>query len=585
MSRLLQNKHVGIKKPTHGHQLPKEGGSLRFDHTLIDRCQQWKHVDKSLLHYFQGLAAIQHTTAKATLALQETIQVPFHEGHQFLGEGGWQEVVYSVRDQTKLLAEAHSNFGETIDKTVVKELQGVRAEIKAHIAAIEKEASSLADDVEKEVSRHPERVKTTGIVGFMINTTRFLQQRSHSTQLLTQLQTGIETYESSDSPMLPQYDPYLTHSLVQTQLKKQVHKENGLQAALIRFQQQQPAFEESIAKSIQSACKLFDEAKATKDAEFAKLTKAISESLQKVSPTAEYEFWSSKEGALLDVNAPTRSVDAVVFPGLDHVSSQSIKEGHLERKKRFTKSYSESYYILTPSGYLHERKTSNRSDASAPGFSLFLPECVLGPPSGESDKSHKFHVEGNKAVKSSFESKVKNSLRFGGKEIAYTFRARTHAEMMAWWKEMDQLTRETKTPVPKAKLAIVTPVDVAVAQVGLPVEGGQDLTKPVPTAALHPEDEDEESGGSSAEEEDEEARAIRTAPTTPAIGSNATSPLDHAGAEHAAAESTEGKAEVLPTYAGNTNNVSVAEKDGVKGAPPALAEPTNENRASTSSSS
>ncbi|SCZ88245.1 BZ3500_MvSof-1268-A1-R1_Chr2-1g04283 [Microbotryum saponariae] len=560
MSRLLQNKHVGIKKPTHGHQLPKEGGSLRLDHTLIDRCQQWKHVDKSLLHYFEGLAAIQHTTAKATLALQETIQVPFHEGHQFLGEGGWQEILYSVRDQTKVLAEAHSNFGETIEKTVVKELQGVRAEIKAHIAALEKEASLLADDVEKE--------------------------RANSTQLLTQLQTGIETYESSDSPMLPQHDPYLTHSLVQTQLKKQIHKENDLQAALIRFQQQQPAFEEGIAKSIQSACKLFDEAKATKDDEFAKLTKAIGESLQKVSPTAEYEFWSAKEGALLDVNAPTRSVDAIIFPGLDHAATQSIKEGHLERKKRFTKSYAESYYILTPSGYLHERKTSSRSDASAPGFSLFLPECVLGPPSGESDKSHKFHVEGNKAVKSSFESKVKNSLRFGGKEIAYTFRARTHAEMMGWWKEMDQLTRETKTQVPKAKLALVTPVDLAVAQVGLPVEGGQDLTTPIPTAALHPEEDEEESGGSSAEEEDDEARAIRTAPTTPAVGSNATSPLDHAGAEHAITESEsgQGKAETLPTYAGNTNNVAVAEKDGVKSGPPALAEPT-ENHASTSSSS
>lgn len=69
---------------------------------------------------------------------------------------------------------------------------------------------------------------------------------------------------------------------------------------------------------------------------------------------------------------------------------------------------------------------SSRSDDTnnlVPTFSLFLPECSLSAPAKESDKSHKFRVEGNKAVRSSFESKIKNTLRFGGKEISYSFRA------------------------------------------------------------------------------------------------------------------------------------------------------------------
>lgn len=77
----------------------------------------------------------------------------FHEGHQFLGEGGWQEALYEVRDQTKVLADHHEALGHTIERTVVKELEGVRSELKAHIAAIEKEAGVIADEVEKEVSR------------------------------------------------------------------------------------------------------------------------------------------------------------------------------------------------------------------------------------------------------------------------------------------------------------------------------------------------------------------------------------------------------------------------------------------------
>lgn len=117
----------------------------------------------------------------------------------------------------------------------------------------------------------------------------------------------------------------------------------------------------------------------------------------------------------MDPNTPPRDVHNIQFPGLDHTSTKPIKEGPLERKKRFTKSYREGTYVLTPSGYLHERRDADPTNTDSPGFSLFLPECSLGVPAKESDKSHKFHVEGNKAVKSSFESKVKNTLRFGGK--------------------------------------------------------------------------------------------------------------------------------------------------------------------------
>lgn len=80
----------------------------------------------------------------------DTIQVPFHEGHVFSPDG-WQATLYDVRDNTKLLSERHANFANTIEHTIVRELEGVRAEIKQHIAAVEKEASALADEVTKEV--------------------------------------------------------------------------------------------------------------------------------------------------------------------------------------------------------------------------------------------------------------------------------------------------------------------------------------------------------------------------------------------------------------------------------------------------
>ncbi|GAA5940901.1 uncharacterized protein JCM15063_000913 [Sporobolomyces koalae] len=602
MSGLLHHKSVRLAKPTHGHQ-PSKTGQIRPDHEIVDRLQQWKHIDKSLLHYYKGLAHIEHAASKSTLALNETIQVPFHEGHGFLGEGGWQEVLYEVRDNNRLLADKHQSFADEIEQTVVRELEGVRSELKSHIAAIEKEASALADSVEHE--------------------------RGVSVKHLTELQSGIDTFENSNVQMLPQKDPYLSHSLVQNQLKKQVHKENDLQAALIRFQQQQASFEEGIAKSIQSACKLYEDARKTHVEELDKIHVTIASALQRVDPKAEWEHYISQESTnLIDPNTPSRSIEAITFPGLDHASTRPLREGYLERKKRFTKKYTESYYVLTPSGYLHERRSPNSADTTAPGFSLFLPECSLSAPAKASDKSHKFHVEGNKAVKSSFESKVKNTLRFGGKEIAYTFRARTHSEMLAWHEEIDHLSRDTKTASEPRTVVSRDPVAAAVTNVGLSSGSGADVASsvaatpgdrvltgdeaeraerhaeenqsaavstfgegavapsnksvviaaPSESAAYHehPEEEDSEEGGGSSEDEyatDDELARTRTAPTTPAAGQTLTSnPLEHAHVNSEETGPQHMRAETLPAYVGN--GVSQPEKAALqnesKGAPPPI---------------
>ncbi|GAA5824643.1 hypothetical protein JCM5353_000786 [Sporobolomyces roseus] len=641
MSGLLHHKSVRLAKPTHGHQASSKTGQIRPDHEIVDRLQQWKHIDKSLLHYYKGLAHIEHAASKSTLALNETIQVPFHEGHGFLGEGGWQEVLYEVRDNNKILADKHSSFAETIEQTVIRELESVRSELKAHITAVEKEASALADQVEHE--------------------------REVSVKHLTELQSGIDTFENSSVQMLPQKDPYLSHSLVQNQLKKQVHKENDLQAALIRFQQQQASFEENIAKSIQSACKLYEDARKTHVEELAEVQTTIASALQRVDPKAEWEHYISQETTnLIDPNTPSRSVGAINFPGLNHASTTPLREGYLERKKRFTKKYTESYYVLTPSGYLHERRSPNAADTTAPGFSLFLPECSLSAPAKSTDKSHKFHVEGNKAVKSSFESKVKNTLRFGGKEIAYTFRARTHTEMLAWHEEIDRLSRDTKTTSAPRVAVSRDPVAAAIANVGLesPSEGAalassvaavpgdralegdaaeqarahNDENKEAATAtfgetAIIPDnetvvmgapgesvagfrhehrkvdgeshhdgeshrdvDEDSEEGGGSSEEEyatDDELARTRTAPTTPAAGGLVDhNPLehDHIHAEESGPQTM--KAETLPAYVGN--GVSTSEKAALTGdhkgeahsaPPPILGEPVGTSTADSTTQS
>lgn len=126
---------------------------------LVDRDQQWKHITKSLIGYYHGLAQINHNAAKQTLALQNELELPFHEGHNFLADApGWQNALYAVRDKTRLLADAQQQLADAIDKSVLVELEGIRSEIKNRISSLEKDGVALADATDKEVRLARSRV-------------------------------------------------------------------------------------------------------------------------------------------------------------------------------------------------------------------------------------------------------------------------------------------------------------------------------------------------------------------------------------------------------------------------------------------
>lgn len=62
---------------------------------------------------------------------------------------------------------------------------------------------------------------------------------------------------------------------------------------MIRFQQEQPAFETGVAKSIQAASSVYDEGKARQIISLEKVRNEIAACLQRVEPDAEYKFCSS----------------------------------------------------------------------------------------------------------------------------------------------------------------------------------------------------------------------------------------------------------------------------------------------------
>lgn len=100
--------------------------------------------------------------------------------------------------------------------------------------------------------------------------------------------------------------------------------------------------------------------------------------------------------------------------------------------------------VLTPSGGLLEYSekgiTGDDPKAFQPTLYLYLPDFVLGPPTAATDKKHKFSVEGMR--KSASGKSASKGFR-KSKEVAYTFKARSHGELMSWWEKIDSVVKSS----------------------------------------------------------------------------------------------------------------------------------------------
>jgi len=279
---------------------------------------------------------------------------------------------------------------------------------------------------------------------------------------------------------------FVSNLAVVRQLHKQVNEENALQKSIIIMQQNSAHFEEGIVRAIQSAWQTFDEWQSRMSASVQETWRVLGTHMASIHPDHEWISFSARSDHLLDPDTPLRNPETVNYPSKNDPAVNPVHTGYLERKKRFTRTYRESYFVLTPSGFLHEYSSSDPAPANSPLFSLFLPLCTLGPAASTSAKSHKFHIEGRKDGAGSTKT---GSLRIGrSSQHAWSFRARSHDDMMEWWNDVRMLC--ARYLVASDALERSGPIAAVVRAVGYQSED---------------EEGEEEEEGSSIEEERHEA--------------------------------------------------------------------------------
>lgn len=453
VSTVSRNRSL-IQKNTSSHE-------LKPSDILLERFTAWKQIVKMLIAYFEGVADIESNTSKELTKLGAVIQVPFRPGNQFLGEGGMQDVFYTIRDKTRVIADSHSSLARTIESSIVQHLQKLRTEIKAHIKNVQNDTGKLAASVAKE--------------------------REMSTKVISDLNRAIGNVNHTPMSVSAKEDPFAVNMAVLKQLQKQVAEENSLQKSIIIMQQNSAHFEEGIVRSIQSAWSTFDEWQSRMSTSVQDTWRQLGVNMSQLMPDREWISFAARSDHLLDPETPLRSPDHIDYPGKNDPSITPVHSGLLERKKRFTKSYKEGFYVLTPAGYLHEYASSDPSTATHPIWSLFLPACTLGPPSSATTaKSHKFHIEARKDGTSAH-GKTPGGGLFGRGDHAFTFRARSHEEMMEVWNDLRMLV--ARYLVASEQMERDGPVAHAVRSVGYNSQDEED-------------EEDDEEDGSSIEEEE-----------------------------------------------------------------------------------
>ncbi|KNZ82007.1 Phosphatidylinositol 4,5-bisphosphate-binding protein SLM1 [Termitomyces sp. J132] len=441
---------------------------LQPSDVLIDRFVAWKAIVKQLIAYFeaQGIADIENNTAKELTRLGAVIQVPFRAGNQFLGEGGLQDIYYGIRDNTRIIADQHANLGRTIDSSIVQHLQKLRTEIKAHIKNVQNDTGKLATNVAKE--------------------------REMSMRLIAELSSNISNFKNRPMSVTHKTDPFVSNQAVERQLQRQVHEENLLQKSIIIMQQNSAHFEEGIVRAIQSAWQTYDEWSSRSTLAIQDSSRALSLRMSSLAPDREWISFSARSDHLLDPDTPLRNPANITYPSKDDPSVLAVHTGYLERKKRFTRAYRESYFVLTAAGFLHEYAGNDpaTNEGITPMFSLFLPACTLGPPATAASRSNKFHIEGRRdgvgtTKAGGIGGGLRMALKGGGAQHAWSFRARSREDMMEWWNDIRMLC--ARYLVASEQMERSGPVAAAVRAAGYTSE-----------------DEGDEEEGSSIEEEQEE---------------------------------------------------------------------------------
>lgn len=162
-----------------------------------------------------------------------------------------------------------------------------------------------------------------------------------------------------------------------------------------------------------------------------------------MDPTIEWKHFLKYDHLFLDPATPYRDQENIEYPHQNHESTVPVFQGPLARKKRFTNKYNEHFFVLTPTGYLHQyAKEADLEGNPMPQLSLYLPRCEITELTGDEETAaaHEFCIEPAEGQKHPATKTGGILTNMGMKpKKGYIFRARTHGQAQEWHEQCANL--------------------------------------------------------------------------------------------------------------------------------------------------
>ncbi|KAK4229361.1 hypothetical protein QBC38DRAFT_114732 [Podospora fimiseda] len=449
---------------------------------LAQRLQAWKHAVGYLEEYMESVEKLHKVQAKEYEKVLKTISKPLREGDHFdQSLGGVAGFFENMRVNTQALINTNAETEKSIKGSVLPVLERLHKEIKHKAKELEHGAEKGAKEVEKARNTTQKHIELLG---------------QHTA-----------SFESTGGKANPTDDPYVIQRGVLHRLNKQVIEENNQHNDLVAVQANFQTFEHHVITVVQQAMEAFHSFAGGQALKVQALYADMLGTAQRIPPDFEWKAFAKRSSAVLvNPDEPPRTVEALTFPNQNHPSTKALIEGSLERKSRNKLSwgYSTSYYVVTPSKFFHEFKDDdNYRKDPAPELSIYLPDAVVGSPSGE-----KFSVKGKD------KSKGLGSKIAGTSEL--NFKAHSPAEAEKWFEVIRNVASgapvvET-TPSPKEEKT-----EAAAAAVAAPVAAPEKKAEVVVPVAATP---------TAAEPKAQEAGVVSTEPATAAAVAATTAAAD-----------------------------------------------------------
>ncbi|KAH8597875.1 hypothetical protein B0O99DRAFT_650735 [Bisporella sp. PMI_857] len=376
------------------------GGDPNTTSALLgERLQAWKHAVGYLEEYITATEKSQRAHSKEYEKILKTIANPLREGHHFdQSLGGIAGLFENMRVNTQGLANSHLETEKNIKGSVLPILARLHTEIKNKAKELSSGAAKGAKEVDKARNTTQKHIELLG------------QQTAN--------------FESTGGKMNSYEDPYVVRRQVLHRLNKQILEENNSRHDLLAVQNNFSNFENHVIEVIQQSLMAFNQFVGGQAQKSQTLYGDMLGAAQRVPLDFEWANFTVRNAErLIDPSEPDRKIDDARFPNENHKSTKPLIEGTLSRKSRNKLSmagYSTSYYVITPSKFLHGFKDNDnfRTDPT-PELSIYLPDAVIGAVNGD-----KFNIKG-KDVSKGIGSKLS-----GSSEIA--FKGHTAADAEKW---------------------------------------------------------------------------------------------------------------------------------------------------------